>query len=87
MLEFTNPGFLKRDVYRRAQEDNRPLDFPASLTDAARRCPIVRLTKKPEANLRIEKRPTRKVAQRGTVGLKFQLIRKPGGRKSRANST
>ena len=51
-----------------------------------RRFPGARLTKKPKMNLRIEKGTTRKVTKRGTVGLKFQPIRKPRGQKSRPSS-
>ena len=58
MLESIKPGCLKRDVYRHEQEKSAARFAGVSngcRITKTRRCPIVRLTKTPKKNLRIEK--------------------------------
>ena len=51
-LESIKPGFLKRDVYRHAQENNLPLDFFRAFNGCGidkPRSPTVRITEKPKS--------------------------------------
>ena len=75
MLESIKPGFLQMDVYRRAQENDHPRDFPAALTDAELlKLEASQLYVLPRSQKRIlesGKGSPVKSQKRGTVGLEF----------------
>ena len=81
MLESIKPGFLKTGVYKYAQSNNLPLELLMSFTDVeiigGRYIPIVRLTKKSDANLRTENRLAGGRTTRSTICLKFLVLRNP----------
>ena len=81
MLESTKPGFLKKDVYRRARANNQPLDFPASLTDAELlNLEAARLYVVPRSRKRIleSERLTRKVTKEAQLVSNFNSFENPG---------
>ena len=71
-LESIESGFLKR-IYKREEENNSPVDFPASLQGAKLLELVVSqsyvLQRIQIANIRIGKRPTINVSKDNTIGL------------------
>ena len=74
MLESIEPGFLKKDVYRHAQENNLPLDFITPLTDSELlKLEAPQMYVFPRSRKRISewKMIPCKVSKRDTIGLQF----------------